>query len=101
MKKKLAVTFGKWASGRKEKGVEASTQHQWTKSDAAPGPGDLSRRSTPIRLIPSASSAGTLLGSSADREARGDVESIRDRSTNTTERLSDLRVEMGRMNIDY
>lgn len=62
-----------------------------------------SRSSAPRPRPPlmASDSASTLVGSALERKIQGDVESIPDRSVNTTERLADLRAEMAKANVDY
>ncbi|XP_006457207.1 hypothetical protein AGABI2DRAFT_212532 [Agaricus bisporus var. bisporus H97] len=62
-----------------------------------------SSRSTAPRIRPpltASDSASTLVGSALERKERGDVESIHDRSVNTTERLAALREQMLKNNVD-
>lgn len=46
-------------------------------------------------------STSTLVGSALERKMQGDVESIPDKTVNTTERLADLRAEMEKANVDF
>ncbi|KAF9445989.1 hypothetical protein P691DRAFT_674493 [Macrolepiota fuliginosa MF-IS2] len=51
-------------------------------------------------LMPS-DSTSTLVGSALERKLQGDLESIPDKSVNTSDRLGDLRTEMEKANLDF